>query len=77
MNRSEFLKSLAELLQEDPATVTPETPMESIAAWDSMGMLTVIAFFDRDIGVQVDVDLLRKCGTLGDVMALAGGKIAS
>lgn len=75
MTRTEFLEELALGLNEDPEDVTPEAELESLAGWDSTGMLGVIAMLDGDLGVTIDVDRLRSCRTVQDLMDLASDKL--
>jgi acyl carrier protein len=75
MTKQEFVRQLAEVLNENPAQVTPETVLEQLAGWDSTGMLGVMAMLDGELQVEIDVDRLRQCKTVQDLVALAGKKI--
>jgi len=75
MTKAEFIEELAIILNEDPENVKPETEVESLAGWDSTGLLGVIALLDGDLGVSVDVDGLRDCRTVGDLVDLASVKL--
>lgn len=70
MTKQEFLEQLASSLNEDPSEIKPDTEVESLAGWDSTGLLGVIATLDGT-GTQVNVDLLRSCRTIGDIIELA------
>lgn len=75
MNKAEFIEELAIILNEDPESITPETELESLAGWDSTGLLGVIALLDGDLGVTVDVDRLRECKMVQNLMDLAADKL--
>ena len=75
MTKPEFLEELAATLNEDVDDVTPETELESLTGWDSVGLLGVIALLDGDLGVTIDVDKLRECNTVQDLINLAGDKL--
>lgn len=57
---------LAEALDWDISSITPETPLDSVQ-WDSMAMLTLIAMA-RVRGVTVTGDRVRAMKTVGDAM---------
>ena len=75
MTKPEFLEELSAILNEDIDDVTPEAELESLTGWDSVGLLGVIAMLDGDLGVAIDVDKLRECSTVQDLITLAGDKL--
>ena len=75
MTKEEFLEELATTLNEETENVKPETQVDSLEGWDSTGLLSVIAMFDGELGIQVDVERLRSCNSVQGLMDLAGGKI--
>ena len=75
MTKQEFLRELADVLNEDPADVTDGKEVNALDGWDSAGLLGVIAMLDSELDLQVDVDRLRGCKTVGDLVALAGDKL--
>ena len=75
MKKSEFLELLASILNEDPQAVKPETELESLGGWDSTGLLGVMATFDSEFGVVADVDPIRNCKTVQDLMNIVGDKL--
>ena len=75
MTKTEFLEELATILNEEPESINPETEVDSLAGWDSTGLLGLIALLDGDLGVSIDVDKLRECKTIQDLIGLAGDKL--
>ena len=75
MTKIEFLEELAIILNEDVESVKLETELELLTGWDSVGLLGVIALMDGDLGATVDVDKLRECNTVQDLVDLAGDKL--
>jgi len=75
VTKQEFLRELADVLNEDPADVTDGKEVNALDGWDSAGLLGVIAMLDSELDLQVDVDRLRGCKTVGDLVALAGDKL--
>ena len=79
MNQEEALKWIADLFEEPENKLTPDSPREAIPAWDSLGVLTLMAVMDERFGIflgdadlramtKVDhiLDVLRKNGKLSD-----------
>jgi hypothetical protein len=69
MTKAEFIEELEMILNEDVNSVSESSVLAEIACYDSTGMLGVIALLD-EIGAKVDVDAIRSCKTVGDLMAL-------
>ena len=72
MTKAEFIEELELVLSEDEGALTEATVIEEIAGWDSTGLLGVIALLDGDLDVSANVDKLRECVTIGDLVALTG-----
>lgn len=75
ISRQEFVSRFAETLEADAANVREDTALSSLEGWDSMGHISTIALFDELFGVVVNVDKLRRCETVRDVMALASDQL--
>lgn len=75
MNRAEFLEEVALILEEDPGEVDENTELITVAGWDSTGLLGLIAFLSGEVEVDVDVDQIRACKTIGDIVSLAEAKL--
>ena len=71
MIREELVKKLADVLSEDPSSVSEETELESLSDWDSMGQMEVISILDS-IQVSAKQGALEECRVIGDIVALAG-----
>ena len=72
MTKAEFIEELELVLNEDEGALTEATVIEEIAGWDSTGLLGVIALLDGELDVSANVDKLRECVTIGDLVALTG-----
>ena len=64
-----LIAGLAEILEADPATLTPETPLAA-HGWDSVAVLSTIAFIDEQYGITVSGDELSRCATVRDISNL-------
>lgn len=67
----EFVRRLAEALNEDESSVAESTMLTDLQGWDSVGQLSAIALIDECFNRRVSVDALRKCQSVGDLLALA------
>ena len=75
MTRTEFIAEVAFILNEDPAQLTGNRLLASTQGFDSAGILGLIAFFDAQLGVKINVDALRNAKKVDDLAAFATGKI--
>lgn len=73
MNRDEFISELEFVFNVAEGSLTPETELNSLKTWDSMGMLSVITLM-KEVGASAKVDQLRASKTIGDLAALATDK---
>ena len=76
MRTDDLAERLAQELQADPGTVSPETHLEDMPEYDSMARLVVLAMLDGHYGVLVDVDELEACTSVADMAALIERKQA-
>jgi acyl carrier protein len=72
MTKQNFIVQLAGLLMvDDVSKIKPESNLESIPAWDSMGKVAFLSMLDADLGVQPPVGALDNCKTVADLINLA------
>jgi acyl carrier protein len=75
MTIAKFLEDFQELLQcDDPVAMA--TPLQAMAEWDSLAVMSCIAYLDKTFGVKTTVASYKKLRTVADVAALAGGAVA-
>ena len=67
----EFVRRLAEALNEDETSVAESTMLMDLQGWDSVGQLSAIALIDECFNRRISVDALRKCQSVGDLLKLA------
>jgi len=67
---NEKIKLLAEILDSDENILTPETELEQLEEWDSMGIISVIAMLDKKYGVQLKADQIQALKSVGDILNL-------
>jgi acyl carrier protein len=70
VSKQQFLEALATALNEDPKDVREDVSLADLAGWDSVGQLAVIATIDEMLGKSVNVDKLRSCEKIGDLVGM-------
>ena len=70
MTQNEALAWLAGIFEESPDSISPETSRDEIAAWDSLGVLTLMAELDEKFDIQLDADEMDGMKKVQDVLAL-------
>ena len=72
MTRHQFIERFATGIDADPATLSPETALAELVGWDSVGHLATIVLISEASGKNVDVDVLRACRSIGELLTLSG-----
>ena len=75
MTEQEFLEEFAVVMGADPKTVLPDTELESLEAWDSMGVLGVVALLDRVAGKGLEITRLAECTKVQDLVDIVRDKL--
>jgi acyl carrier protein len=75
MTESDFLLAVDELLEVDPGTVTFETSLSSLEAWDSLAVLSFIAMADERLGIEVAPAQLADAKTVADLKDLVAPRL--
>ncbi|MHC4261593.1 MAG: acyl carrier protein [Planctomycetota bacterium] len=70
MDLDKFVRALEGVLQIDANTLSPESQLEGLESWDSMGVLEFQALADEDLGVQVEPTAIEACKTVTDLWNL-------
>ncbi|MBE4950156.1 phosphopantetheine-binding protein [Chryseobacterium culicis] len=71
MKTSVFLEKLQEELEEDNA-LTTETNLKALESYDSISLLSVIAFVDENFNKKVDTKHFKDIETVSDLMDVIG-----
>jgi acyl carrier protein len=75
MTQRDGVEWIAKLFEVSPEQLTPDTHRDAISAWDSLGVLTLMASLDSDFGIVLtddDVQGIKKVGDILDVMQRNG-----
>jgi len=62
-----LLAVFADLFDLDPASLTDEDSQDTIAGWDSLGMVNLLVELESSFGVDLAVSDLVEFRTIGDV----------
>jgi len=78
MTEQEAVEWIARVFETSPEQLTPDTPREGVPAWDSLGVLTLMANLDSDFGIVLTDDDVQGIKTVGDILHVMqrNGKLA-
>ncbi len=68
MNTEEALEWIAELFEESVESILPETPRDEIPAWDSLGILTLMARLDEDFEILLEEEEVQELRGVNDIL---------
>ena len=70
MKLEEALMWVADLFEESVEDITPETLREDIPAWDSLGVLTLMAELDENFGILLTEEEMQKLQKINDIFEI-------
>lgn len=68
MTQEDALKWVAELFEESADKISPSTAREDIPAWDSLGVLTLMADFDEKHDIVLSDEDMKAMKTVDDIL---------
>lgn len=71
MTQEEFLTEMQDVLQTDNI-LTFETILESLEEWDSLAVMSTMAFLDSTFGIKTNMADYGSMKTIGDIAVKAG-----
>ena len=73
MKKNVFYQQLAELLElEDHVVLTAETDLTKLDEFDSLAIMSIVAFADKNFSRQISGESLEKITTVDSLMAAIG-----
>jgi acyl carrier protein len=69
MNTDEALVWIADLFEKSPENINAETPRAEIAAWDSLGILTLMSRLDEDFEILLSDEEVQQLRSVNDILA--------
>lgn len=74
MKKSEFLTALEDVLQrEEPCSEADN--LEDYEEWDSLSKMAVMAYYQKNFNIEVNLNSLGILKTVSDLIKLAGDNI--
>ena len=70
MKVQEALAWVADLFETPVEAIRPETKKEEIEAWDSLGVLTLMARLDEEFQILLTDDEIQELKSVGDLLNL-------
>lgn len=70
MTTEDALKWIADLFEEPAGRIALDTTRDEIAAWDSLGTLTLMAGLDEQFDIQLTADQIATLKTVRDLVEL-------
>lgn len=71
MTKAEFLDALAVILDLPEGQLTGKEVLEELPEWDSLAVISFIAFVDEEFNHIINGDSLAKAKTVDDLAVLA------
>jgi acyl carrier protein len=68
MTETEAVAWIAQVFEIAPDQLTPDTHRDNVPAWDSLGVLTLMAGLDSDFGIVMTDDDIQAVKTVGDLL---------
>jgi len=68
VTEADALAWIAELFEEKIENLTPDTHRDNIPAWDSLGVLSLIARLDSDLGIALRDADIQQIHTVSDIL---------
>ncbi len=70
MNAVEALNWISEIFEEPAGRITVSTARTSIAGWDSLGTLSLIAALDEKFDIHIDEQEIENMAKVDDIFAV-------
>lgn len=70
METPQLLLEWQDVLQRD-VPLAPETILADVEEWDSLSQVSMVAFFERKLGIRISSERLAGCKTVQDLLDLA------
>lgn len=70
MTQSEAVAWIAQIFEMAPDQLTPDTHRDNVPAWDSLGILTLMASLDSDFGIVLTDEDIQAVKTVGDILGV-------
>jgi len=62
------IQVIAELLDLDEASLSPDLPLCAIEGWDSVNALRVLVYLERELGCPLDYDRFARASCIAELV---------
>lgn len=75
MKKDEFYSNIEGILELKPGTIKGDEALDSFDDWNSLAIISFIAFVDGMLGLNLHPDALKKAKTVADLTAMVQQRI--
>jgi acyl carrier protein len=68
MTQTDAIAWIAQVFEMAPDQLTLDTHRDNVPAWDSLGILTLMASLDSDFGIVLTDEDIQAVKTVGDIL---------
>ena len=72
MKKKDFYNELIEFLEFEPVELTDNTELKSLDGYDSMAVMSLIAFCDEKFSKKINAQQIQSLTTVGSLMDFLG-----
>lgn len=72
MKKSEFIKQIAKYCELKDQELTLETPLKSIEGYDSMAIMAMVAFLDKNFKIKISSKQIQDLRDFNSLIELIG-----
>jgi acyl carrier protein len=72
MKKKDFYKDLIEFLEFEPVELAEDTELKSLDGYDSMAVMSLIAFCDEKFSKKINAQQIQNLTTVGSLMEFLG-----
>jgi acyl carrier protein len=72
MKKEDFFQELVECMEIEPVDIDEETVFRELEDFDSMAVMSIVAFADEKFGETLTAEQLKEMKTVRDLMELIG-----
>jgi acyl carrier protein len=72
MKKQDFYTELIDFLEFEPVELTEGTELKSLDGYDSMAVMSLIAFCDEKFGKKINAQQIQSLTTVGSLMEFLG-----
>ena len=77
MTKREFLSLFEEILEAEPGSLRGDEVLPGREGWDSLAVVSLIAMVDEQFGMTLAPKEIARAGSVADIIAMLGNRIAA